>query len=198
MENNIIKISNSKIIDDVLFINEKAYDYGDLIEIFRTKEEYESQESSIQLVSSHYEGKLAYVADSQLFLVGGDIDDLSDQLYDTDGSNGNNFEEFIKKISVVAVKPFVIAAKCWEGIGIGVYYLMFDDDFKSIRLGVDEWEETELFIDLANTKGYDMESDDFYDEEITNQDGRTQCMEIYMEIYDMLSSNPELLKPEKF
>jgi len=194
MKNNIIKISNSKIKDDILFINDNPYNYGDFLDIFKTEKEYVKENGPIEQVISHFDGKLAYIEDTCSIFVGGDIDDLSDQISYLDDSNAYNFEEFIEQVSIVSNNPFQISTVCWEEIGIGVYYIDFEKDLKSLRLGSDEWEGTEVFIDLAKDKGYDTESDDFYDNDIVNEDSRTQCMEVCMDIYDMLLSEPELLR----
>ena len=81
MENiNIIKLNHDKsIIDnDILIINNKKYDLGDLITIFKTKEQYEEENSELNFAQTHFEDKIAYIEDMHLLVVGGNIDDLSE------------------------------------------------------------------------------------------------------------------------
>ena len=199
MENiNIIKLNHDKsIIDnDILIINNKKYDLGDLITIFKTKEQYEEENSELNFAQTHFEDKIAYIEDMHLLVVGGNIDDLSDELDYCDDLDINSFEEFIKEISQVAIEPFKIATVSWEGDGIGVYYMKYDETFQSVHLDHDDWEETKLFNQIAKDNDLDIDSDDFYDDDVNHDEGWSPCRQVCDELYNDLLSDPELLSPD--
>ena len=104
-------------------------------------------------------------------MVGGNIDDLIEQFYESDTIDDRpkysteNFEEFIFELSKITVEPFNIATVACEENGIGVYYIKYDKAFKSVRLGFDDCEETDLFKEIAKENKFDINSEDFYDDE---------------------------------
>jgi len=198
MENiNIIKLNNDKshIEDDIIVFDNKKYVLGDLISIYKTKKQYEEENSELDFAQTHFEDKLAYIENIHVLAISGNIDDLNDQFNYSDDIDLDSFEKFIKKISAIATNPFKIATVSWEESGIGVYYIKFNKDFQSIRLGFDDWEETELFKEIAKENGFDIDSDDFYDDDENHEEGRSPCHQVCNELYDKLLLEPELLAP---
>ena len=56
-------------------------------------------------------------------------------------------------------------------------------------------EETELFKEIAKENGFDIDSDDFYDDDENHEEGRSPCHQVCNELYDKLLLEPELLAP---
>ena len=164
---NVIKLDHNKSYTegDLLFIDGKSYNFGDIITIFKDEKKYKEENSGIDFAQTHFEDKLGYIEDTHTFIIGGDIDDLSDQFAYSDDMDIDGFEEFIKGLSKIATKPFKIATVSWEENGIGVYYIKYDKSFQSVRLDFDDWEETDLFKEIAKENGFDMNSDDFIEED---------------------------------
>ena len=195
---NIINLDKNKshIDDDKLIVDNKKYSLDDLITIYKTEEQYEDENSELKFAQTHFGDKLAYIEDIHVLITGGDIDNLNDQLSDSDDIDIDSFEEFIKELSKIAVNPFKVATVSWEESGIGVYYMKFNKDFKSIRLDFDDWEETELFKEIAKENDFDIDGDDFYDDDDDHEEGRSPCYQVCDQLYDQLLSDPELLKPD--
>ena len=199
MENiNVIKLDYDKsyVDGDMLFIDDKSYNCNDLIAIFKNEKQYKEANSGIEFAQTHFEDKLGYIDDIHTFIIGGDIDDLSDQFAYSDDMDIDGFEEFIKGLSNIATKPFKIATVSWEENGIGVYYIKYDKRFQSIRLGFDDWEEADLFKKIAKENDFDINSDDFYNDDENHEDGRSPCYQVCDELYNQLLSEPELLAPD--
>jgi hypothetical protein len=191
---NVIKLDYDKstVDGDVLFIDDKSYNCNDLITIFKNEKQYKEENSGIEFAQTHFEDKLGYIEDTHTFIIGGDIDDSSNAIWD-DVAEG--FEEFIEGLSKIATKPFKIATVSWEENGIGVYYIKYDTSFQSVRLGSDDWEETDLFKEIAKENGFDMNSDDFIEEDEDHEDGKSPCDQVCDELYNQLLSAPESLAP---
>ena len=207
MVSNIIKLDENRsfIKDSILFIDDRSYDYGDIIQKFKTEKEYEEVNSSIEFAQSHFDEKIAYIEDKHTLVIAGEIDDLLDELVSYDWDNGTadetningDFTTFIEKISEVSIQPFRLATVCWEEIGIGVYYIKYDKGFQSIRLDFDSWEGTELFNQITQEFGFDTNSDDFYEDDENHEEMRSPFLQVCMKLYsDHLLSNPELLAPD--
>jgi len=195
---NLIKLDHNKsfIEGDLLFIDGKSYDFGDIITIYKDEKKYKEDNSGIEFAQTHFEDKLGYIDDNHIFIIGGNIDDLSDQFFYSDEWDIDNFEEFIKGLSKISTKPFKIATVSWEESGIGVYYIKYDKTFQSIRLGFDDWEDTDLFKEVAKENKFNINSDDFYDDDESHEDGSSPCHQVCDKLYNQLISDPELLSPD--
>ena len=195
---NVIKLDHNKSYTegDFLFIDKKSYAFDDLITIFKDEKEYKEKSSGIEFVQTHFEDKLGYIDDTHTFMIGGNIDDLSDQFSYSDDMDIDSFEELIKGLSEIATKPFKIATVAWEENGIGVYYIKYDKIFQSVRLDFDDWEETDLFKKIAKEYKFDVNSDDFYDDDEDHEDGSSPCHQICDKLYNQLLSELELLVPD--
>jgi len=195
---NLIKLDHNKsfIEGDLLFIDGKSYDFGDIITIYKDEKKYKEDNSGIEYAQTHFEDKLGYIDDNHIFIIGGNIDDLSDQFFYSDEWDIDNFEEFIKGLSKISTKPFKIATVSWEESGIGVYYIKYDKTFQSIRLGFDDWEDTDLFKEVAKENKFNINSDDFYDDDESHEDGSSPCHQVCDKLYNQLISDPELLSPD--
>ena len=211
---NVIKLDHNKSYTDcfknnnLLFIDEKYYnlddlnDIDDLIKVFKTEKQYTEENSGIEFAQTHFGGKLAYIEDTHTFVVGGNIDDLIEQFYESDAIDDRpqysteDFEEFIFELSKITVEPFKIATVAWEENGICVYYIKYDKTFQSVRLDFDDWEETDLFKKIAKEYKFDVNSDDFYDDDEDHEDGSSPCHQICDKLYNQLLSELELLAPD--
>ena len=195
---NIIKLNHTKsyIEGDLLFIDKKSYSSDDLITIFKDEGIYKEQNSGIEFTQTHFEDKLGYIDDNHIFIIGSNIDDLSDQFAYSDDENINSFEEFIKELSKTTISPFKIATVAWEENGICVYYIKYDKTFQSVRLDFDDWEETDLFKEIAKKNKFDINSDEFYDDDEDHEDGSSPCHQVCDKLYNQLLSVPELLAPD--
>jgi hypothetical protein len=195
---NLIKLDHNKSFTegDLLFIDGKSYNFGDIITIFKDEKIYKEENSGIEFSQTHFEDKLGYIDDNHTFIIGGNIDDLSDQFFYSDELDIDNFEEFIKGLSRISTKPFKIATIAWEENGIGVYYIKYDKTFQSVRLGFDDWEDTDLFKEVAKENKFDINSDDFYDDDEDHENGSSPCHQVCDKLYNQLISDPELLSPD--
>ena len=207
INSNIIKLNQKKssIKDRILFIQNRSYDYGDIIQNFKTQKEYEEANSNIELAQTHFDGKIAYIEYIHTLVIAGEIDNLLEQLVTYDWDNGTadesningDFITFIEKIAEVSIEPFRLATVCWEEVGIGVYYIKYDKDFQSIRLDFDSWEGTDLFNEITKEFGFDADSDDFYEDDENHEEMRSPFFQVCMELYNHhLLSDPELLAPD--
>ena len=195
---NVIKLNHTKsyIEGDLLFIDKKSYSPNDFITIFKDEGVYKAKNSGIEFTQTHFEDKLGYIDDNHIFIIGGNIDDLSDQFAYSDDENINSFEEFIKELSKTTISPFKIATVAWEENGICVYYIKYDKTFQSVRLDFDDWEETDLFKEVAKKNKFDINSDEFYDEDEDHEDGSSPCHQVCNKLYNQLLSEPVLLAPD--
>ena len=195
---NIIKLDHNKsyTVGDLLFIDGKSYNFGDIITIFKDEKKYKEENSGIDFAQTHFEGKLGYIDDTHTFIIGGNIDDLSDQFFYSDELDIDNYEEFIKGLSRISTKPFKIATISWEENGIGVYYIKYDKTFQSVRLGFDDWEDTDLFKEVAKENKFNINSDNFYDDDENHENGSSPCHQVCDKLYNLLISEPELLSPD--
>jgi len=195
---NLIKLDHNKsfIEGDLLFIDGKSYNFGDIITVYKDEKKYKEDNSGIEFTQTHFEDKLGYIDDNHIFIIGGNIDDLSDQFFYSDELDIDNFEEFIKGLSKISTKPFKIATVSWEESGIGVYYIKSGKTFQSVRLDFDDWEDTDLFKEVAKENKFDINSDDFYDDDESHEDGSSPCHQVCDKLYNQLISDPELLSPD--
>ena len=195
---NVIKLNHTKsyIEGDLLFIDKKSYSSDNLITIFKDEGIYKEKNSGIEFAQTHFEDKLGYIDDNHIFIIGGNIDDLSDQFTYSDVEDIDSFEEFIKELSKTTISPFKIATVAWEENGICVYYIKYDKTFQSVRLDFDDWEETDLFKEVAKEHKFDINSDDFYDDDEDHEDGSSPCHQVCDKLYNQLISEPELLSPD--
>ena len=181
----------------MLFIDGKSYNLDDLITIFKDEKTYKKENSGIEFVQTHFEDKLGYINDNHIIIIGGNIDDLSDKFSYSDEVDIDCFEEFIKELSKITAAAFKIATVAWEENGRCVYYIKYDKTFQSVRLDFDDWEESDLFKEVAKELKLDMNSDDFYDDD-HHEDGSSPCQQICDKLYNQLLSEPELLAPDWF
>ena len=195
---NVIKLNPNKSYTegDLLFIDKKSFNSDDLITIFKDEEIYKKENSGIEFAQTHFEDKLGYIDDNHIFIIGGNIDDLSDQFTYSDVEDIDSFEEFIKELSKITTTPFKIATVAWEENGRCVYYIKYDKTFQSVRLDLDDWEETDLFKEVAKEHKFDINSDDFYDDDEDHEDGSSPCHQVCDKLYNQLLSVPELLAPD--
>ena len=193
---NIIMLDydKSNYENNTLFINGKSHVLGDLITFFKTKEEYIEVNSGLEYAQSHFSDKLAYIENIHALVIGSNIDDLSDRICFSDIIDCEDIIEFTLELSKIAIDPFKIAAVSWEERGIGVYYIKYENDFKTEYLSFDDWEETDLFKNLAKDNGFDINCDDFYEDDPKTD--KSSFSKIIDEVYNELLSNPLLLAPD--
>ena len=197
---NSIKLDHKKSYTEagLLFIDGKSYNLDDLITIFKDEKTYKKENSGIEFVQTHFEDKLGYINDNHIIIIGGNIDDLSDKFSYSDEVDIDCFEEFIKELSKITAAAFKIATVAWEENGRCVYYIKYDKTFQSVRLDFDDWEESDLFKEVAKENKFDINSDDFYDDDDHHEDGSSPCQQICDKLYNQLLSEPELLAPDWF
>jgi hypothetical protein len=206
MMENLIHLDTKKscLESRALVIDGTRYELPDLFQVYNTKQEYEDTHSKIELVQTHFDGQIGYIKDIHALIVGGNIDDLSDQMAYSLSQNSdspetldtNDFASFIKKVSEVAISPFKIATICWEEIGVAVYYMKFDGELESVRLDFDSWEETDFFKKTATELEIDTDADDFYDDDENHEEMKSPCQQVCDEIYENhLQDNVTLLAP---
>jgi hypothetical protein len=197
---NLIKLDHNKsfIEGDLLFIDGKSYNFDGIITIFKNEKQYKEKNCGIEFAQTHFEDKLGYIDDTHTFIIGGNIDDLSDKFSYSDEVDIDCFEEFIKELSKITAAAFKIATVSWEENGRCVYYIKYDKTFQSVRLDFDDWEESDLFKEVAKELKLDMNSDDFYDDDDHHEDGSSPCQQICDKLYNQLLSEPELLAPDWF
>jgi hypothetical protein len=206
MIQNIIQLDPNKSLlqSGSLVINGNRYELPDSFQVYNTKQEYEDTHSKIEQVQTHFDGQIAYIKDIHVIIIGGNIDNLSDQIAyslsqnsdSTETAGVNDFESFIKKISAVATGPFKIATICWEEIGVAVYYMNFDGVLESVRLDFDAWEETDFFKKIATELEIDTCADDFYDDDENHEEMKSPCQQVCDEIHENhLQGNITLLAP---
>jgi hypothetical protein len=195
---NLIHLDHNKSYTEgsLLFINGKNYNLNGMITLFKNESKYKEENSGIEFAQTHFEDKLGYIDDTHTLMIGGNIHDLSDQLSYSDDVDIDGFEELMKRLSEIATKPFKIATVSWEENGIGVYYIKYDKTFKSVRLDFDDWEETDLFKEIVKKKKFNINNDDFYDDDENHLDGSSPCQQVCDKIYNQLLSEPELLAPD--
>jgi hypothetical protein len=195
---NLIQLGYNKSYteDGLLFIDGKSYNFDGTITIFKTENQYKEENSGIEFAQTHFDDKLGYIEDTHTFIIGGNIDDLHDQFHYSDDMDSDGFEELIRVLSEIATKPFKIATVSWEESGIGVYYIEYGKTFQSVRLDFDDWEETALFKEVAKENKFDINSDDFYDDD--HENGSSPCQQVCDKLYNQLLSEPELLAPDWF
>ena len=197
---NSIKLDQNKSYtkDGLLFIDGKSYNFDGIITILKNEKQYKEENSGIEFAQTHFDDKLGYIDDTHTFIIGGNIDDLNDQFHYSDDMDIDGFEELIRVLSEIATKPFKIATVSWEESGIGVYYIKYGKTFQSVRLDFDDWEETALFKEVAKENKFDINSDDFYDDDEDHEDGSSPCQQVCDKLYNQLLSEPELLAPDWF
>ena len=202
MIQNVIHLDSNKSTfqSGSLEINGNSYGLPDSLQTFDTKQEYEEIHSTIEQVQSHFDGQMGYIKDIHALIVGGNIEDLSDQMETNFAENSdevNDFASFVEMISGVATGPFKIATRCWEEIGIAVYYIKSDGDFESVRLDFDDWEETDYFKKIAAELDIDPDSDEFYDEDEDHDEMKSPCEQVCDEIHENhLSHDVTVLAPD--
>lgn len=202
MIQNVIHLDPNKSIfqSGSLEINGTNYNMPESLQVFDSKKEYEEHHSGIELVQTHYDGQIAYIKDVHALIVGGNIEDLSDQMETSFAGNSdevNDFITFIEQTSKIATSPFKIATKCWEAVGVAVYYIKGDEDLKSVRMDFDDWEETNFFKTIAAELEIDPNSDEFYDEDEDHDEMKSPCEQVCDEIHDnYLSHDVTVLAPE--
>jgi hypothetical protein len=193
---NVIMLDHDKsnYEKNTLFIDSNKYELGGLISLFKTEKIYIEANSGLEYAQSHFGDRLAYIENIHAFVIGSNIDDLSDQICFSDNIDLEGIIEFTLELSKIALDPFRIAAVSWEERGIGVYYIKYENDFKTEYLSFDDWEETDLFKNLAKDNGFDIDSDDFYeDDPITFKSPSSKIID---EVYNELLSNPLLFAPD--
>ena len=197
---NLIKLDHNKsfIEGDLLFIDGKSYNFDGIITIFKNEKQYKEKNCGIEFAQTHFEDKLGYIDDTHTFIIGGNIDDLSDQFHYSDDIDIDGFEELIRVLSEIATKPFKIATVSWEESGIGVYYIKSGKTFQSVRLDFDDWVDMDLFKEVAKENKFDINSDDFYDDDESHEDGSSPCHQVCDKLYNQLLSEPVLLAPDWF
>ena len=56
--------------------------------------------------------------------------------------------------------------------------------------------QTDLFKEIVKKKKFDINNDDFYDDDENHLDGSSPCQQVCDKIYNQLLSEPELLAPD--
>ena len=184
MDTNIIYLKTSKELIKKISHLKKI----NLLHIYQTLSLYEDKNQNLLNAQTHFDGKLCYILDVNVLVISGDIDNLNDSLSD-------GFVEFIKSLTKIAINSFKIATVSWGEEGRGVYYVKCDQEFSSCHLVQDDWEETLPFQELLTVNSFDIDSDDFYDD---NDEGESPFSIVCGELYNELLSYPELLKPKWF